>query len=214
VHSCVELEQAAQLVDKFSGGTPTSTTDDEPSPPRSPTRRRELSPGNPLRWLARPIRTRDHNSPPNTPRIGPTKCRPEPTQVVHLTDSSDSDNEVQVVGWVPPAHSRVNQTIKRPYAGPEGPSQRSAKKAKARPFTPSGFQLEGDNIIFSKSRDHGSSFLVEWVAKPHITTWLREEEVVPPFPQACRQYLANLACTSPKRLAHPTRGAGPITELL
>jgi len=56
--------------------------------------------------------------------------------------------------------------------------------------------------------------LVQWVAKPHITTWLREEEVVAHFPQACRQYLGNLARTSPKRLAHLARGAGPISDLL
>jgi len=127
VHDCEELEQAAQRVDKFSGDMPTPTTDEEPSPLRSPAKGRKLAPGNPLRWLAKPIRSRDHNSPPNTPRVGPTKCRQEDTQIVHLTDSSDSDNEVQVVGWVPPTYSRV----KRPYASPEGPI--SARPKRPRP---------------------------------------------------------------------------------
>jgi len=86
--------------------------------------------------------------------------------------------------------------------------------AKARVFKPSGFQLEGANIIYSKSREGGSLFLVQWVAKPTITTWLREEEVAAHLPRACRQCLANLARTSPKRLAHLARGAGPISKLL
>jgi len=67
-------------------------------------------------------------------------------------------------------------------------------------------------MIFSKSREHGSSFLVQWAAKPYLTTWLREEEVVTPFPQACREYLKSLACTSPKGLAHLARSAGSIID--
>jgi len=215
-HSCAELKQAAQLIENFTRhDTPTSTTGEASSPPCTPKKEGNLAPGNPLRWLAKkPIRSREHISPSNTPRIGPAKCRPEVAQVVHLTDSSDSDDEVQVVGWVPPVYTQANQACKRPYASPEGPARRPAKKAKARVFTPTGFQLEGVNILYSKSRELGSSYLVQWVAKPHITSWLREEEVAAHFPQACRRYLADLACTSPKRLAHLARGAGPITKLL
>jgi len=69
-HNCAEFQQAAQLVDKFSDDTPDSTMGDEPSPPCTPKKERKLAPSNPLRWHATSIRSRDRNSPPNTPRIG------------------------------------------------------------------------------------------------------------------------------------------------
>jgi len=141
-------------------------------------------------------------------------CRPEEVQIVHLTDTDDSDEDVQIVGWVPPREHQPSQTTKRPSGSPLGDARRPAKMARARDFSPAGFQLEGVKIIHSKSREGDSLYLVQWVAKPHITTWLKEEEVATHFPQACRQHLANLAHASPKRLAHLARGAGPISKFL
>ena len=190
---------------------PTSTTSEQLTLPRTPEKTSKLAPGNLLRWLASTRRSRGNSSPPNTPRVDP-RCRSEAAQVIHLTDSSESDDEVQLVACIPAA--KRSQAAKRPYSSPEGPPRRPAKKAKARAFSPAGFQLKGAKIVFSKSREHGSSFLIQWVAKPHLTTWLREEDVVAHFPQACREYLESLASTSPKRLAHLARSAGSIMDLL
>jgi len=121
---------------------------------------------------------------------------------------------VQIVACVPAANRQPSQAAKRPYSSPESPPGRPAKKAKARAFSPAGFLLKGAEIIFSRSREHGSSFLIQWAAKPHSTTRLREEEVVTHFPQTCREYLQSLARTSPNRLARLARSAGSIINLI
>jgi len=223
MHNCQEMARAVEDIQQLISIAPTSSQVSPraaATPTREPAqgtkRKPRAPPGSIVRYLATERRSRETSSPPNTPRAGSS-------QFIEATClSEDEDSDVEIIN-VTAASQR-----ERPYASPppspqpikRGASPASqtapARKRRHKAFKPTGFQLKGVTIIYNKHRSEGASYLVQWLAKPTITTWLREEDVArySRHPEACREYLTDLAHSSPRRFSYIARAAGPMSELL
>jgi len=215
-HNCQEMTEAAEAILHLLPSTSQSPPRSAATPTRDQARdaKREPASGNIMRWLTNQRRSRETSSPPNTPRVGPS----------HVLDAArptedDDDSDVEIIKVIAAGQKA------RPFASPPPspqPTKRGAspsslkapRKKRRKAFEPTGYQLQGITIIYNKHRCEGASYLVQWLAKPTITTWLREEDVTRHFPEACREYLTDLAHSSPRRFYNIARAAGPMSELL
>jgi len=88
------------------------------------------------------------------------------------------------------------------------------KRRGPRKFHPKDYQLLGGKIINNAQRSQGARYLMAWTAKPGLTSWLSESDVVEHYPQAAEDYLEKMEESSPRKWATIVKKAGPMVRLI